>query len=251
MRPVKLAELVAESPVVLPDGRLVTPENGGPPAFWLSGAAPAAGLVAELRAGAATTGLQPLLLCNDPRRWARGEVYPAGMSSADSHPTGPLLATWWHEFAPAALASLEPYGEAWPGLAPSGVPGADPDRAAEAFTALLLAGETRLALVAAASGAHALPVLGWWAPGNYTNDTGEIAGVVRGWQDRFGVRVVGISMSELHLSVAAPPRTIEHARQVAAEHYSFCPDQIDQGTGTLEIYARQLTGAAAWSFWWD
>jgi hypothetical protein len=51
--------------------------------------------------------------------------------------------------------------------------------------------------------------------------------------------------------VAAPPATFEHALNVAAEHHAFCPDNVWQGSGSLEEYAKGLVGAERWSFWWD
>jgi len=51
--------------------------------------------------------------------------------------------------------------------------------------------------------------------------------------------------------VAAPPVDPEHALHVAAEHWTFCPDNIVQGPGDLQGYAEQIIGEHAWSFWWD
>jgi Domain of unknown function (DUF4253) len=78
--------------------------------------------------------------------------------------------------------------------------------------------------------------------------------VVRSWEDRFGVRVVRVGSDTLHLSVAAPPTTVEHALRVAAEHWAFCPDNVFQGpadANTLTSYAEQIRGKNSWSFWWD
>ena len=69
--------------------------------------------------------------------------------------------------------------------------------------------------------------------------------------ERFGARVVGIGFNTLDLSIAAPPATTAHALRVAAEHWTFCPDSILQGPGTLADYAEQIVGQNAWSFWWD
>jgi hypothetical protein len=111
----------------------------------------------------------------------------------------------------------------------------------------------RLGLVPAGSGAEALRACGWQGPLNYTNDTGQIARVVLDWERRFGARVVGVGFSDLYLSVAAPPTTLDEAMHVAAEHFAFCPDNIWQGWRpfTLAGYAERLAGAAAWTFWWD
>jgi hypothetical protein len=58
--------------------------------------------------------------------------------------------------------------------------------------------------------------------------------------------------NELLLSVAAPPTSPATAREVAVEHFAFCPDNVLQtGTGDLDAYAEELIGARTWSFWWD
>jgi hypothetical protein len=100
-------------------------------------------------------------------------------------------------------------------------------------------------------GADALTAAGWTGPLNYTNDTGQIAAIMRSWEDRFGARVVGVGFADLYVSVAAPPATLGEALRVAAEHFAFCPDNIWQGPGTLTGYASRLAGTRAWEFWWD
>jgi hypothetical protein len=75
--------------------------------------------------------------------------------------------------------------------------------------------------------------------------------MLRGWEDRFGVRVVAMGFNTLDLSVAAPPVTSRHSLHVAAEHWAFCPDSIFQGPGTLVDYAAEIRGKTSWSFWWD
>lgn len=254
---VTLADLVAALPVALPAGRLVVPQAGGRPVYWLSEGTVGADLVAALRVRAAATGLQPLLLNGlsgpaDGRPWAVGEVYPARMSPPGEHDAGVLLAHWWRQAAPEDDDTiLAPFGAEWPGLAPPGSGGGDPERAAGDLAAVLLAEPLRLGLVAAGSGADALAAAGWSGPTNHASDTGRLAAVLRSWQGRFGVRVVGAGFDTLQLSVGAPPVTPEHALRVAVEHFAFCPDLVHQGTGSLTEYAEELTGATTWWFWWD
>src|SRR5436190_2148497 len=78
----------------------------------------------------------------------------------------------------------------------------------------------RLGLVAADRGSDALSVVGWNGAANYTGDTAELSAVLRTWEDRFGVRVIGVGFAELYLSVAAPPATTAEALAVAAEHFA-------------------------------
>ncbi len=112
----------------------------------------------------------------------------------------------------------------------------------------------RIALIAADSGADALTRAGWSGPANYTNDTAKISAVIRSWQDRFGVRVIGLAgYATLHLSVAAPPTTHDEALHIAAEHFALCPDNIWQSVKpyTLAAYAERLIDEQSWTFRWD
>lgn len=129
-----------------------------------------------------------------------------------------------------------------------------PDATALQCAARLLSQDRplRLGLVAADRGADALAAAGWTGPLNYTNDTGQIAAIVRSWEDRFGARVVGVGFADLYVSVAAPPATLDEALAVAAEHFAFCPDNIRQShPHTLTAYASRLVRTSTWEFWWD
>ncbi|MCH0539164.1 DUF4253 domain-containing protein [Streptomyces sp. MUM 203J] len=48
------------------------------------------------------------------------------------------------------------------------------------------------------------------------------------------------------MSAAAPPRTLPDALVVAAEHHAFCPDNVWQGSGSLDAYAKELLLADHW-----
>jgi hypothetical protein len=233
----------------LPPGRLVTPERGSDsPVMWVSDQRlPDAGRhwrrLFELRD---KTGLYPLLL--DPleddsgRPWHDGELNAAPIGAIDALTAENVLIGFWND---------GPLGP-WPGLAPPGVPCGDPGTAAALLAESLGSARPRLlGLVPATRGADTLTLCGWTGPCNHTNETEEISVVVRSWEERFGVRVVTVGYSRLELSVAAPPTTLEHARQVAAEHEAFSPDTIWQGCGDFEDYAEALIGSGHWSFWWD
>ena len=251
--------------VPLPPGRTVVSEEGdGPgPVLWLSDGPAPAGRWARLLAAHRRSGLWPLLLDaldtddGEFRPWGSGELYPERSSAPGGHDPAALLAAWWHGNTEdgGRSAVTAPYGQHWPGLAPPGVPGADPDRVAGLYAEALVSANPsmRLGLVAAGSGADALTVVGWGGPVNHTDDTGEISAVVRDWERRYGVRVVGVGFATLLLSVAAPPADRDGALRVAAEHFAFCPDNVWQSdcAGALELYAEQLVGAPFWGFWWD
>jgi hypothetical protein len=111
--------------------------------------------------------------------------------------------------------------------------------------------DSRLLLAPVKRGADLPAVVGWSGPINHSNQVAPLLALVRSWEDRFGVRVVRLGFDTLDVSVAAPPMTAEHALHVAAEHLAFCPDNVEQGPGSLRAYAETIRGCNNWSFWWD
>ncbi|MER5884145.1 DUF4253 domain-containing protein [Streptomyces sp. NPDC001941] len=265
-------DLLHSLDVSLPPGRIVLSGegDGDAPALWVSEGPVAFDLWKRVHAQHTRTGIWPLLLEplrtgeEDFRPWSTGELFPEGMTSPGKHDAEELLAQWWEQHsprvedgvldAPARTAVTAPFGRFWPGPAPATTPSADPEAAARECAGFFtdFRDEVRLGLVAAARGADALATAGWSGPMNYDNDFGKYAAVLRSWEDRFGVRVVGVGFATLHLSVASPPVDKGQALRVAAEHFAFCPDNIWQGPdATLDAYAERLMGADCWDFWWD
>ncbi|MFD0319357.1 DUF4253 domain-containing protein [Streptomyces flavalbus] len=267
-------ELLASLTVPLPEGRMITSDEGSGAVqpLWLSDSPATTELWVRLLAEQSTSGLWPLLLdAHDPcnaefRPWASGELFPERMTSPHAHAPAELLAQWWSAHAkidedddPLApderLAVTVPFGQTWPGPAVSPELVTSADEMASEYAQLFIDQHphARLGLVAASCGADALTTVGWNGPANYDNDTAKFSAVVRDWERRFGVRVVAAGLDTLHLSVAAPPKNTQNALRVAAEHFAFCPDNIWQGSHpyTLAAYAERLVGMNNWDFWWD
>jgi uncharacterized protein (DUF2141 family) len=116
---------------------------------------------------------------------------------------------------------------------------------------LRLLPEGRLGLVTAARPADALAVLGWQGASNYEQAPEELSVVLRSWEERFGAILVAVGFDSLHLLVERPPQSANSAIRVAAEHFAFCTDSVDQGAGSIRELAQELEGAPIWSFWWD
>lgn len=123
---------------LLPPGRMVTTDegDGGVQPLWLSDGPATAQLWTRMHAEHARSDLWPLLLdsldANDDefRPWASGEVFPEQMFSPARHDPAGLLAQWWAAYtavdedddmldADRRLAVTAPFGQTWPGLAPS------------------------------------------------------------------------------------------------------------------------------------
>lgn len=261
----------------LPPGRLVLADAGdwtppgleGTALLWVSDAPvhDAADLWARLRGAHAQTGLVPLLLEHDddlPNAWVGRWSFPEAAEVLDAVDPESALRSLWDDLQDDAGADEdEPQGEPtgpWPGLARPGQDGEDPESLAEAFARHLQDGvdphgrprRWRLGLVPAPDGAGALTLAGWDGPCNHTNDTELVSAVLRSWAERFGARVVGVGTDTLLVSVARPPRDLEHARALAVEHFAVCPDNVWQGVhDTFDEYARALVGSHSWLFWWD
>ncbi|WP_436527961.1 DUF4253 domain-containing protein [Actinoplanes sp. HUAS TT8] len=212
-----------------------------------------------------STGLWPVFLegMGDTfRPWETDELHPELVrTKPGDHDVGALLRDWFDGQVPLGedfdemSEVIAPFLDGWPGLAPAGVGGGPPGEHAAALAETLVGlgrvKGARLGLVACERSADAPALIGWSGPLNHENDTAMISAVLRSWEERFGARLVGLGFDTMVLGVAAPPRDLDHARRVAAEHLGFCPDNITQGSGSLEEYAAELVGADRWEFWWD
>jgi hypothetical protein len=74
---------------------------------------------------------------------------------------------------------------------------------------------------------------------------------LRSWRDRFGAELVGLSHDVMNIRVRQRPDTVAEALDLAREHYAYCSDSVDQGTGTLSALAAALRENDWWFFWWD
>lgn len=146
----------------------------------------------------------------------------------------------------------------WPGLAPPGVAGPDPDTVAREVVASTLLSRMGpsftpafLGLVPVARSADISAVIGWAAAASDLLTDQELSAVLRSWEQRFGAQVVAL-IDGVYLSVAAPPRTREHAEHLALEHLLLCSDNLhNQADETFPGYVDQILGADLWAFWWD
>ncbi|MFI2437193.1 DUF4253 domain-containing protein [Streptomyces sp. NPDC018693] len=238
----------------LPPGRLIDETDEGvwhEPLLWCSGKSAAPGTWTALGVPAARAGLLPVLVDvggvqGAPENW---ELMPGEVSYPGDHEAEDVLAEHWAE---------DDDVPEWPGLAPAGSLTIAPDACAARLADSLSQDapswfqEPRLALVPARRSADIPAAVGWSGPLNHDNDVARLCAVLRSWEDRFGIRVVGLGFDVLVVSVAAPPTTQADAEAVAAEHFAFCPDNITQdGPEGIAAYAKELVGDHTWTFWWD
>ena len=141
---------------------------------------------------------------------------------------------------------LAPFGKQFPGLADP-TPGARP----RSIDHIVATAQGHLGLVPLNRPADILDAVGWMGAVNYDGDPLDMTTVLRSWEQRFDAYVVGLGPDTINLAVGRPPVSIESALAIAAEHFAFCPDNIDQGVGTIQEYAESLVGEQQWPFWWD
>lgn len=107
-----------------------------------------------------------------------------------------------------------------------------------------------LVLVPVDRPANVSKVLGWLGPTNYGYNGEPISAALRSWEDRFGAIPTEMTFDTITVYVPRPPSTDDQRRKLAAEHYGFCPDNIDQGI-PYEQYLEALDVWSYWAFWWD
>ncbi|MCH0541367.1 DUF4253 domain-containing protein [Streptomyces sp. MUM 203J] len=214
------------------------------PSYWYADEPATPETWSRLLTAREATGLQPVLLTE------KQYLGPGRSGDPDDHDLAATLSRLW------GLAQEVGEEEPWPGFAAPGTGTVAPDARAALLARELATDDdyfkgARPALVPARRSADIPAALGWGGACNHT-DAAVLSTVLRSWEDRFGIRVVGLGSDLMSLSVAAPPRTGEQALAVAREHFAFCPDNVWQGTGSLEEYAEQeVLGQEEWCFWWD
>lgn len=74
---------------------------------------------------------------------------------------------------------------------------------------------------------------------------------LRHWHQAYGAELAGINGDRMDVWVPRPPESRDQALSVAKEIYQYCPDIVDQGTGTLAALAATMVTTHWWNFWWD
>jgi len=208
-------------------------------------------------------GLRPFLLSGldggTTRPWDTGEGFsePEDTTAIDAMDAARVLEGRWAARFPSEeeLAKDEegwrgmfaPFGARFPSLAPAVEEELDPElmrRAVFQYTP-----DARIGLVPAARPADILFRLGWVAP-NQAITRPELAVVLRSWEDRFGARLLVVGFDDIRLLVSRPPRTLEAAQLIAAEHSAFS-DEAHRGLRGVGEIARALVNNPFWDFWWD
>jgi len=173
------------------------------------------------------------------------------LSKLDRQEAGPEHEQW---AARSRERQARRAGIPFPGLAPP----TDGSLGSAAQTAALRSlRPARIGLIPARRPADVLAAVGWTCFDDPACEDGIrnavwIGAILRSWENRFGARLLAIGPgAEIRLLVQRPPRTMEAAEKIAAEHAAFCTECAGQGLRTLREIAPALVGAPVWTFWWD
>ena len=251
--------------VALPAGKQISASyySGEPIAWATVQPVPHAGRVwAALSAAHPRTGLVPFLLSgrdgDTKRPWDDGEFNdPENISSLDQLDARQVLASGWYDQGHSdddededgeLAAMIAPFSGQFPGLAPAADRQLSPGELEDVLGSLPAA---RIGLTDAARPADVLPRIGWLGATSWHGPPLPIAAVLRSWEDRFGARLLDIGFAEIRLLVDRPPRRLEAAQRIAAEHFAFCDECGGKGLRDIPSIAVSLVNAPIWTFWWD
>lgn len=97
--------------------------------------------------------------------------------------------------------------------------------------------------------------IAWHVPTFFTYGNGPPphvhVAVLKRWQRRFGAEIVTSAGDTVEMRVKRPPSTRRAVWALAFDHYAYCPDVVEQGTGTIGQLAASLLDCETWYFWWD
>jgi Domain of unknown function (DUF4253) len=213
----------------------------------------------------AETGLVPVLLA-EARPGAReagmlpdfGFFWPAEVDLLDQMSAQDVLAAGWGEGADdedddVLAEARAPFGRRFPGLAPPSYSRLSPAEMGQALASLAPA---YLGVAAAGRPADLPAVVGWSVFGSdgigLDARSLAVATVLRSWEERFGARLLRIgSDAKLKVLVERPPRTLEAAWPIAAEHWALADECCGSGLRDVPAIAASLVNAPIWTFWWD
>lgn len=192
------------------------------------------------------------------RPWDSGEFGgPEDISGLGDMDSAAAQAASWERQAPTEEDMAEddywremiaPFSQRFPGLAPTerqALPSGEIERALRQLR------PARIGLAAAGRPADVLPLIGWEGNANWRGGALPLASVLRSWEDRFGARLLRIGFAQISLLATRPPRHLESAQLLAAEHLVFCNECGGLGLREISSITRSLMASPVWTFWWD
>lgn len=83
---------------------------------------------------------------------------------------------------------------------------------------------------------------------NHDIDHDKVLERYRQWHQKYGLQLVGAGRDWLEARMANPPTDW---KAFAQEVHAFCPDLVEQGTGSVDALAKEMQDSNVLYLWWD
>lgn len=83
---------------------------------------------------------------------------------------------------------------------------------------------------------------------NYDVFPKDVQERLREWDERFGIDILGAGFDWAQAEFVNKPDDMD---AFAAEVYEFCPDVVEQGSGSVEALAKEMSDTNSVFLWWD
>jgi hypothetical protein len=88
-----------------------------------------------------------------------------------------------------------------------------------------------------------------WTNGvNYDIDNKGVIKKIKEWDARYGLDFIGADFDWFEAEFKTLPKNM---KAFAKEVYEFCPDVVDQGSGSVEALAKEMEKTRTLFLWWD
>jgi len=83
---------------------------------------------------------------------------------------------------------------------------------------------------------------------NYGLENAGVISRLQEWNKQYPFTIVGADLDWVEAVFVKPPRDMQ---SFAKEVYEFCPDVVDQGTGTVDVLEKEMKESGTFFLWWD
>ena len=83
---------------------------------------------------------------------------------------------------------------------------------------------------------------------NYGKEAEDLIKVLQGWDHQIGIDIYAAQTDTIQLKLTSRPKDL---KAFAEAVYKFCPDIVDQGTGSVDDLAKEIDAAQEVYLWWD
>jgi hypothetical protein len=83
---------------------------------------------------------------------------------------------------------------------------------------------------------------------NYGIENKDVIAKLRQWHEQYPFRIIGADFDYMEAIFLTPPSDLE---EFSKELYGFCPDVVDQGTGSIEKLVEEIKNSGVLYLWWD